>query len=166
MGKKEYKKSVQSTVTQTLDKETGELVTLEVKNTCVAKSEPAYYKVYIQDINRIYGLNMSEQKIIQSLAANMSYNNMVVLLKPIKDIMMEQLNMPLNTLNKGIQKLAEKGLLIRQAKSVYLINPYYIAKGKWEDIESLRLQIDYSADGTRTISVTPTKKEKTQHSIE
>ena len=113
------------------------------------KQEPDYYKVYIKDVSSLYGLNSSEKDLISCLSSKMGYGNVIVLIKSIKELICSELGMSLNTLNKAISELVKCGLLVRQAKCVYLINPYFAAKGKWGEIDKLRLQIDYSSSGRK-----------------
>jgi hypothetical protein len=129
----------------------GELLYQERTTNFPVGNEPPYFKVYtdlIDDLSNLVRLNQSEKAIFLSLAKNMSFNNTVVLLKPIKEIIMRETGISsINTINKGIDNLFKRGFLIRQARSVYLVNPNLVGKGKWEDNKALRLTIEYSESG-------------------
>ena len=117
----------------------------------IVPREPDYVKLYLDDIKRFYELNNSESKVLNGLLRYMSYNNVVVLLKPIKDMICAELRMPINTFNKSIDNLFKQNILIRMHKSVYLIDPSLFGKGKWEDIHSIRLSITYDQSGRKLV---------------
>mgnify|MGYP005856741455 CR=1 FL=1 len=135
-----------------IDHETGEITqTHDVKSYAVEK-EPNYVKMYIEDIGKLKNIPPSSNDVLGVLVRNMSYGNIVVMIKPIKDKIKEETNLSINTINKSIQNLYKAGILIRQSRSVYLVDPTLFAKGKWEDIKKLRLVIDYNNDGTKSIN--------------
>ncbi len=138
-------------ITQTVDFVSGEIIQQTTTTSAVVPKEPEFVKLYIEDIKRIFDLNQSESRILNCLLKYMSYNNVVVLLKPIKDMICRDLNMPINTLNKAIDNLYKLNILIRMHKSVYLVDPNLFGKGRWEDIHSIRLSITYDQSGRKTV---------------
>lgn len=136
------------------DKETGEIIQQTKMSTHAVDKEPDFVKLYLSDIGTMMGLAPADQKVFMSLARHMSYNNMVVLIKAVKEQISIELNLSLNTINKSIDNLKKSNLLLKykdsegnEKKSCWVVNPYFVAKGKWEDIRSIRLQIDYTKDG-------------------
>ena len=61
----------------------------------------------------------------------MNYQNMIVLLKPIKEMIAMELNISLNTLERAIVVLAKENILIRTHQSIYVVDPNLFGKGKW-----------------------------------
>lgn len=145
------KKVIKETVTETVDVQSGEVLSQTKVTSTIVPREPEFVKLYIDDLKRFFDLNQSESRLLNCLLRYMSYNNVVVLLKPIKDMMSVELNMPMNTLNKGIDNLYKQNILIRMHKSVYLIDPNLFGKGKWEDIHSIRLSISYDESGRKMV---------------
>jgi len=131
--------------------EDGEVLFHEMRTNVPVGNEPPYFKIYtdlIDDLSNLVKLNQSEKAVFLSLAKNMSFNNTVVLLKPIKELIMKETCInSMNTINKAIDNLYKKKFLYRQARSVYLVNPNLVGKGKWEDNKALRLVIEYSENG-------------------
>ena len=151
MSKKKQKVTQQETTT-VIDSETGEILkTTDIKSFQVEK-EPNYVKMYIDDISKLKNIPPSSNEVLNVLVRNMSYGNIVVMIKPIKDRIMEHTGLSLNTINKSIDNLYKAGILIRQSRGVYLVDPTLFAKGKWEDIKKLRLVVDYKSDGTKEIN--------------
>lgn len=134
-------------ITNTIDLDTGEIIEQNKRQSIAVGKEPNYYKVYIQDLANLQGLNPTETQVFQILSANMTFDNLIVLIKPIKEKLVEMTGKKYDAIKKAIENLAKKKILIRADRSVYRVNPKYAAKGKWEDIKALRLVIEYSEKG-------------------
>jgi hypothetical protein len=131
---------------------TGEVLSFDRKETVLVEKEPQYYKVYTKDISNILGLNNAQKAVFQCLASSMGFDNLVVLIKPIKRRLAEITGYSENTITKVIDQLYKLKVLIRLEKSVYRVNPNLVAKGSWEKIKALRLVLEYSENG-RTIEL-------------
>ena len=137
------KKISQTQITQTIDKNTGEIIEISKTNVFKVDREPDYIKMYISDIIRLNDLPSGTSAILLELVSQMGYNNIIPAYKPIKELTAKKLGISLNYLNKAIQTFYEKGLFIRVARGVYMADPDLFARGKWEDIKELRLVIEY-----------------------
>lgn len=135
-----------------MDSETGEILEQERKESLSVGKEPNYYKVYINDLANLQGLNTTEKMVLEILSANMTFNNLIVIIKPIKEKLVQLTGKSFDGIKKAIQELAKKNILLKEDRACYRVNPKYIAKGKWEDIKALRLVIDYTEKG-REISI-------------
>lgn len=156
MDKKKTKVIRNETERVVVDYETGEIIEQSKTSTHAVEKEPDFVKLYLSDIGTMMGLAPADQKVFMSLARHMSYNNMVVLIKAVKEQICKELDLSLNTINKSIDNLKKADLLIKytdsegnEKKSCWVVNPYFVAKGKWEDIRSIRLQIDYTNEGKK-----------------
>lgn len=138
--------------TQTVINTSGEILNVEQHLSIPVGDEPPYYKVYLQDIANVYGLNPAERAVWEILCSNMTFQNLVFLYKPIKMMLVQATGKKYETIKAAIKSLTAKGLLIRQDRAVYLVSPKYAARGKWQDIKALRMTIDYNAQG-RNIEV-------------
>lgn len=137
---------------EVIDVNTGELVEMnETLNVSIGE-EPPFYKVYLADIGKIHGLSPYETKLWQILCANMSFGNRIVLVKSIKQKIIEEIGCKPDTIKAAIKTLVNQNLLIREDRALYTINPNYAARGKWEDVKALRVIIDYNDRG-RTVEV-------------
>ena len=147
----------------------GEIVGFNQTTKYFVNKEPEFYKVYtnaMQGIGALFELSPVDIKVFTSLAKNMSYNNMIVLIKPIKEALMFDTGIKsMNTINKSIQNLKKKGLIISFAKSSYIINPDYVGKGRWEDIEALKIQIEYRKKG-KEIKLIKVNRKMIEYSVE
>tara|TARA_B100000809_G_scaffold60530_1_gene57107 strand:+ start:1148 stop:1678 length:531 start_codon:yes stop_codon:yes gene_type:complete len=142
-GKGSDKVILKEIVQTTVDMDTGEVVELSKTETFKGEREPDYIKMYISDIALLNDIPKGMNPILLDLIAQMGYNNIIPAYKPIKLMTCNRLGISLDYLNKAIQTFYEKGLLVRVARGVYMAEPNLFARGKWEDIKTLRLTIDY-----------------------
>ena len=145
------KKISKESLVQTLNIETGEIVEQINTKTYSVEREPNYIKMYIDDITRLNDLPKGLSTILLELVRTMGYNNIIPAYKPIKMMVCKRLDISLNYLDKSIQKLHKKGILIRIHRGIYMADPDLFARGKWEDIKSLRLIVDYDKDGSKKL---------------
>jgi len=138
-------------ITQTIDSETGELIELEVVKNMVVDKEPDYVKLYIKDLIRLNDLPSATGKVLNCLLQNMGYKNIIPVYSPIKKLICKNLNISLNTLNKAIDQLYKKDILVRIDRGLYLADPELFGRGKWEDIKDIRMMITYDSKGKKTI---------------
>lgn len=146
------KMKINQQVDTIIDSETGEILQQDRKESLAVGKEPNYYKVYINDLANLQGLNPTEKMVLEILSANMTFDNLIVLIKPIKEKLVKLTGKSYDGIKRAIQELTKKKVLLKEERACYRVNPKYIAKGKWEDIKALRLVIEYSERG-REISI-------------
>mgnify|MGYP001180218860 CR=1 FL=1 len=145
------KKVSKTSQTISINHETGEIIESAETKTYVVDREPAYIKVYLDDIIRLNDLPKGMARILMEMVKTMGYNNVFVAYMPVKKHICEKLGIKIDYLNKCINTFHKKGLLIRKDRGVYIADPNLFAKGKWEEIKDLRLVIDYKKDGTKEL---------------
>lgn len=167
LGKKssDKKKLLFESINQTIDETTGEVLSSKKVTKMIIPQEPAFVKLYIQDIMKVMNLNGSCKDVLLAFLPTMGYNNVIAAQKFVKEMICDQLGMKMNTLNKAIDTMSKEGVLIRKGRGIYVVNPNIIAKGKWENIQEIRLQITYDTNGTRTISHENVKKIEPQYRL-
>lgn len=152
MEKRDLKKKVTKTDVKTYVDEDGVVIDEIKHETFLVDREPDYVKFYIQDIGRIKDITSTQNEVLLAFIRHMGYNNVIPTYKPIKLMVAKDLNISLNTVNKAVSEFSKKGLFIPIARGMYLADPELFGKGKWSDIKSLRLVIEYKQDGTKKIS--------------
>lgn len=145
------KKVSKETIIQSVDTNTGEILEQKSTNSYYVEREPDYIKMYIDDITRLNDLPNGLSPILMELVRQMGYNNVIPAYKPIKMMICNRLNISLNYLDKSIQRLHQKGILIRIHRGIYVADPNLFARGRWEDIRNLRLVVEYNQDGTKKL---------------
>lgn len=145
----------ESETTTIIDEQTGKIETKESTKTIAYTKdvEPDFVKLYVADIIRLKDLPPATEKLLLLIVRNMNYNNTFMNHKFLKEMMIKELGISINTLNMGITNLKKKGILIpvKGAKGLYFVDPELFARGKWEDIKNLRLVIEYNRDGTKSL---------------
>ena len=131
---------------------TGEVISSTSQQVSLFEKEPPYVKVYLEDIGRLNNLNASEQRVVNELVFNMGFNNVVPSYKPVKELIAQKLGMQYNTLDKAIKELHKKGILIRKARGLYIMDPHIFGRGSWKDVSKIRMTIDYLPDGSKAIN--------------
>lgn len=145
----EKKKIMKEEVVEKVDYDTGEITMERNITTFSVEKEPEYVKLYIDDISRLKGIPEAENDVLHQLVANMSYNNIICTIKPLKMMMAQNIKkkdgtpQSLSFIDKACSNLAKHGVIHRVARGVYMVDPELFAKGKWQDIKKLRLMVEY-----------------------
>lgn len=142
------KKRISQEITNTItDINTGEVIK-EVKNEIsYVDREPDYVKLYVSDILRLTDVPKSGNDIMFAMLKRMTYNNDIALYAPVKREIANELGIKEITVSKAIELFTNKSILVRKDRGLYIINPYFFGRGKWEEIKKIRLQILYSKEG-------------------
>lgn len=114
------------------------------------RQEPNYVKVYFDDIELLYKLPKNTSSFLYELLPYMNYQGEI----SINSVMKKRITLKLGLknekqLNNYITVLLKNDIVKRVGRGVYIINPYLLAKGKWEDIEGLR--VIYKENGEKEI---------------
>ena len=136
---------------------TGEVVSQQ-KNVISIKpmaEEPAYIKMYIDDISRVLGLQHGHQEILLFIAASVDYEGIASLAIGRKARIAATVGCSIKSIDNAITEYIKQGILTRVARGEYELDPKLFAKGKWRDIRERRMSfkstIIYSAKGEKTI---------------
>mgnify|MGYP001337616492 FL=1 len=141
------KKRISQEVTHTKTDLNGEVIE-EVKNqVAYIEREPDYVKLYISDILRLQDIPKSGNDILLAVIKRMTYNNDIALFAPVKREIASELGIKEVTVSKAIELFTNKSILLRKDRGLYLINPFFFGRGKWEEIRKVRLQVIYSEEG-------------------
>lgn len=148
---KEKKRVHYMEVTEQVDKETGEVTNIKKRASFQVPREPDYVKLYVRDLIRLKDLPPSSGKVLMALLRSMGYNNIIPVYAPIKKMMCQDLGIKMNTLNKAIDNLYKKDILIRLDRGIYIADPELFGRGAWENVRDIRMMITYNKDGKKEI---------------
>lgn len=138
----------QSVETSVLN-EQGEFVSKKANKTLSWGSEPSYIKLYLQDVLYLSDMPKKHTKILYELLKRATYagdeNGMQVCLSAgLKRMMMKTLGYKsIQPIDNALCDLAKGKVLYRIETGVYQFNPWLFGKGDWQDIDQLRLEINY-----------------------
>jgi hypothetical protein len=145
----------------TVDAQTGEIMSIVNSMKVPIGKEPAFYKSYLEDAACLTGLTLAEVMLFRWMCMNMNYSNSIFIMKPQREEISKLYGYNKSTIDMSVTKLAKKGLIIRQSRGCYIVNPNLAAKGSWEDVKALRVTIDYMEQG-RQVKVTKVDKNQLQ----
>jgi hypothetical protein len=146
------------------DLNTGEVSTVEHTNVVKLPTEPPYVKLYLDDIQRLYDL--PNNTILYELLRRMNFDGEIVLNSSEKKKMADKLDMKVQSIDNYLTKLKKADVFTSVAKGTYLPNPSLFGRGEWLKIldrrkkyESIKLNITYSEDGSKTVQTNFTGEE-------
>lgn len=157
----EKKKIIQEIVTQQVN-EHGEYLSESKTTTFSVEKEPDYVKLYIKDILRLTDIPKSGNAILFAVLRRMSYNSEIALFSPIKRGIASELGISEVTVEKAVELFTKKSILIRKERGLYIVNPFFFGKGKWEDIRKIRFEIVYSESGRMIMKTEIEEKDSVQ----
>lgn len=118
--------------------------------------EPAFVKLYIDDLGRLLDMPPGPTNLMHALAMRMDYEGMITLNKAIKDRMAKQIGIKESSLRNYLTALVKADVVRIVDRGLYELNPHYFAKGDWADIrkrrDNFKLQVTYNANGEREIT--------------
>lgn len=140
---------------QTVNHETGEVSRSTTTSVSRAPQEPAYVKVYIDNVASMEGLLSSQKTVLYELILLLTYDGSIQITAMKRKAIIEKLGISEKTFRNNMTAIVKSGLLIRHSPSDYEANPNYFARGSWREIlerrEEFELRIKYKANGDRVI---------------
>ena len=119
-----------------VDLETGEVL-----------KEPEFVKLYIKEVCSIRGLNSSQTKIFQFMLSEMNWHNEVCYGTTSKQRFLDAHNMKNQTFNNNITALIDSGLIAREGKGAFKVNPKYASKVEWAKVKKITWVTEYTENG-------------------
>lgn len=107
----------------------------------VDQAEPAFVKVYLNNINYVTNLPRGHSALMGELLQYVNYasnGQAIILNKIMKEKIADKLGISVPYLNHAMTDLIKKEILIRIERCTYQINPYMFGKGSWDDIVNIR----------------------------
>ena len=148
-----------------IDETTGEVLAAKSKTVSKTSLEPDFIKVYYETMmafNRIHDIPVS---FLLSLSKFIEWSNegsplFVTLNKRAKEIASSDCKVDVRQIERYIKKSVDNGLLFRtEYRAGGGVNPFMIAKGKWESIKKLRSNFDYvGGKWVRTMELQPSEE--------
>lgn len=133
-----------------IDQTTGEVLSSVCKTITKTSSEPDYIKVYYETMMAYNQIHDVPTAFVLSLSKFLEWTNggkpqCVTLNKRVKEIIAQDCKVDIRQVERYTKKSVETGLLFKtEYRGVYEVNPFMIAKGKWESIRQLQTQYDFT----------------------
>lgn len=166
------KKVIQERITEAFNHETGE-VEKTTRETVynIPGEEPAYVKVYLQDIELLYSLPDSSHRVLFELLKRLDFEGNINLNSTNKKAIINAVGWKsIGVLDNYLSNhLIKKGIFKREGTGVYLPNPHLFGRGKWTEIKNRReawLHVTYNEDGERKITSSLNDKDTEKEQLE
>lgn len=148
---KKQEKTVYSQVNTIIDGETGEVKEIQESKVVRDSSEPDFIKLYYKTFLSFNNINDIPLDFVLQLCEYIGYANSsdqqmtITVNKMMKENMIKRLNYKsISSIDKILKKCVSQGLLFKtQYRGVYVVNPFFIAKGSWNIIKKLQGQFDF-----------------------
>lgn len=150
--------------TSIIDSSTGEILRQEYSTKRKTSSEPDYIKVYYQAMMAVNEISEIPLDFLLALSAQIGFANGDRILfynnKTTRRAISDYCEIGDNMTAKYIKRSVEKGILFTtEDRGTYEVNPWLIAKGKWEHIKELQANFQFVAGRwERTITMDPEKE--------
>lgn len=150
--------------TSIVDSSTGEILRQEHAIKRKTSSEPDYIKVYYQAMMAVNEISEIPLDFLLALSAQIGFANGDRILfynnKTTRRAISDYCEIGDNMTAKYIKRSVEKGILFTtEDRGTYEVNPWLIAKGKWEHIKELQANFQFVAGRwERTITMDPEKE--------
>ena len=132
-----------------IDVVTGEVLECTQKTIAKTSAEPDFIKVYYETMMAFNQIHDVPTSFVLSLSKFLEWSNegkpqCATINRRAKEMMCEDCKVSLPQIDRYIKKSVETGLLFRtEYRGVYEVNPFMIAKGKWDSIKKLRANYDF-----------------------
>lgn len=156
-----------------VDTSTGEIITSCRGTTRTQDKEPDYVKLYLNTMMSFQGIDNISTDLLISLCNHLSNNYSNSEKEPLvfrndsynKIMMANELGVGLPMIKKHIKKLVDAGILIKtNMRSIYYVNPWLLARGKWSNIKKLQMHFDIVNGKWQVDSVLSPNEEEEEYS--
>lgn len=129
---------------------TGEIINKTSQTLKKTSAEPDFIKLYYKTMLAFNGVDSSiPLDFVIALSEHITWANDDQMIfkndKITRVTLSKKLNLKDSMVQKYITRCSESGLLIpmKGFRGTYYVNPFFIAKGRWENIKELRTSFDY-----------------------
>lgn len=151
MGNLQSKKNAKifEMLTREIDTKTGEIVHEKKETVNLVNKEPDFIKVYYETMLAFNQIHDIPTSFVLSMSKFIEWSNdgqpmCITLNRRNKEIMEKDCDCKSAQISRYIARSVENGLLFKtEYRGVYEVNPFMIAKGKWDSIRNLQCQFNY-----------------------
>lgn len=133
-----------------VDVTTGEILNRSTESVKKTSNEPDFIKLYYKTMLAFNGVEDIPLDFILAISCHMTWTNEGAPMifnntKLVKDDVCKKCNIKGSMYAKYVSRCRDKGLLlmIPGYRGAYEVNPFFIAKGKWDSVKQLRTSFDF-----------------------
>lgn len=131
-----------------IDEASGEILRREKETSKRTSTEPDFIKVYYKTMMAVQGVEDIPLKFLLALSCEIGFSNGNKVIfynnKMTRQSISKYCNVTDGMVSKYIKQAVNKGVLFTtDCKGAYEVNPWLIAKGKWENIKELQASFEF-----------------------
>jgi hypothetical protein len=133
----------------------GEILNTTNSRVIQIPREPAFVKLYIEDLSNIYKLPKNSPELLYELLKKLDYEGLISLNSSNKKRICEQTGKALKTLDNFLSMLVDKDVFRRVDRGIFSPNPHLFGRGEWRDIYKRReawLKVEYDDVGGKKVT--------------
>lgn len=144
-----------------IDEASGEILRSEKESSKRTSTEPDYIKVYYKTMMAVQGVEDIPLKFLLALSCEIGFSNGQRVIfynnKMTRRSIAQYCNVTDGMVSKYIRQAVNRGVLFTtEFKGAYEVNPWLIAKGKWDHIKELQASFEFvDQKWRRKITSTP-----------
>lgn len=133
---------------------TKQIFTKDLNNKVVDKKsvsiqysvEDNFIKLYNAFFDKLFCIDINERNVLLALLSEMDYKCEVDVTVDDRERYADRIGIKLNTFDHYFYKLLKRDIIFKINKKSVLINPYFIAKGKWSQVVEQRDRLVKNTD--------------------
>lgn len=141
-----------------INEETGEVISSNSVHSVnvfkTTKSVDEFIFTFLEDLSAFYRLdNKTDIRLLAELwkmfplLKKGEAESQMAILRSHKLALAEKIGVTLNTIDKTISKLVDRGLLFRRGRSIYALNAQFFFKGHLNDrLKTIKFQLNYDIE--------------------
>lgn len=149
------KKVIQSTTSQVVHFQTGEVIESTTQNVFQLPSEPPYVKLYLDDLCVLVNVADSLKSFLLLLLRRLDFEGFILLSPRSRKEIAANLGIADQTFRNRLNELCKKEVICRMSTNEYQANPLYFGRGEWRKIcmqrQAFQLRVTYSAERGRQV---------------
>ena len=131
-----------------IDEATGEILRREIETSKKTSTEPDYIKVYYRTMMAVQGVEDIPLKFLLALSGEIGFSNGERVIfynnKITRQSIAKYCDVTDGMVSKYIKQAVDSGVLFStECKGAYEVNPWMIAKGKWQHIRELQASFEF-----------------------
>lgn len=145
-------KILKEKIVQQVDYETGELMEQTVEKILKVSKEPNFIKLYLDCMLTFTGTKHIPSNFLMEICRYINYSNKnkkqmyLTLSKRERDEMAKELGISDSMVKRYIRNCIDSGILFKtDYRACFIVNPFLIAKGEWNNIKELRAEFNFTS---------------------
>ncbi|MBT3720611.1 hypothetical protein HOG47_03085 [archaeon] len=136
----------------TIDEKTGEVIETATDRIVKIPQTPDFVMAFTKDLGYLASLSGGASKLLFGLMSVVDRENEITLNASRKRRLAETTGLKIGSIDSTLHQLKKKKLLLTVDKGIFKLNPYFFGKGKWKNVQKMRMSIEYNFE-TQTKSV-------------